>query len=203
MGVRGRRASRADFSWALSHWRAEAPHLVFPRAISSCKDTSCIRTETPIGSHYTFTTSLNPDSILKSRGNYFADQRPSSQSYGFSSSHVQMWELDHIEGRALKNWCFRTGVLEKILESLLESKNKPVNLKVNQSWVLFGRTDAEAQAQAPILGHLMRTADSLKKTLMLGVIEGRGWDGWMASPIQWTWTWANFILGYSQLKMLW
>ena len=58
--------------------------------ISPCKDTSCIRTGPPIGSHYTFTTSLNLDSILKSRDNYFADQRQSSQSYGFSSSHVGM-----------------------------------------------------------------------------------------------------------------
>ena len=72
-----------------------------------------------------------------------------SQGYGFSSSHVWMWELDHNEGWALKNWCFRTVVLEKTLESLLHCKIKPVNPKGNQSWMLIGRPDAEAEA--PIL----------------------------------------------------
>ena len=71
-------------------------------------------------------------------------------SYGFSSSHVWMWQLDHKESRALKNWCFQTVVLEKTLESPLECKGiKPVNLKGNQSWISIGRTDAEAEA--PIL----------------------------------------------------
>ena len=68
-----------------------------------------------------------------------------SQSYGFSSGHVQMWELDHKEGQAPKNWCFLILVLEKILESPLGSKEiKPVNPKGNQSWIFIGRTDAEA-----------------------------------------------------------
>ena len=71
---------------------------------------------------------------------------PYSQSYGFSSSHVQMWELDH-KAWALKNWCFRTVVLEKTLESPLDCKEiKPVNPKGNQSWIFIGRTDAEAKA---------------------------------------------------------
>ena len=60
-----------------------------------------------------------------------------------------MWELGHKEGWVLKNWCFRTVVLKKTLESPLESKIKPVNLKGNQPWILFGRTDAEAEA--PVL----------------------------------------------------
>ena len=61
-----------------------------------------------------------------------------------------MWELDHKEGRVPKNWCFQTVVLEKTLESPLDSKEiKPVNLKGNQSWIFFGRTDAEAET--PIL----------------------------------------------------
>ena len=69
----------------------------------------------------------------------------SSQSYGFSSSHVQMWDLDHKEGWALKNWCLRIMVLEKTLESLLDSKEiKSVNLKGNQPWIFITRTDAEA-----------------------------------------------------------
>ena len=81
---------------------------------------------------------------------YFANKGLSSQGYGFSNSHVWMWELDHKEGWALKNWCFWTVVLEKILESPLDCKEiQPVNPKGNQSWIFIGRTDAEAEA--PIL----------------------------------------------------
>ena len=75
----------------------------------------------------------NLDSILKSRY-YFANKSPSSQSYGFSSSHVWMWELDCKESWAPKNWCFWTVVLEKTLESHLDFKEiQPVNPKGNQS----------------------------------------------------------------------
>ena len=78
-----------------------------------------------------------------------------------------MWELDHKESWALKNWCFWTVVFEKTLESSLDSKEiKSVNPKGNQSWIFIGRTDAEAEA--PILW--WRT-DSLEKTLMLGKTE--------------------------------
>ena len=74
----------------------------------------------------------------------------SSQSYGFSSSHIWMWELDHKESWALKNWYFWTVVLEKTLESPLDCKeSQPVHPKGDQSWVFIGRTDAEAQT--PIL----------------------------------------------------
>ena len=77
----------------------------------------------------------------------FADKGPSSQSYGFSNSHVQMWELDHKEGWAWKNWIFQTAELEKSLESHLDCKEiKPVNPKGNQSWIFIGRTVAEAEA---------------------------------------------------------
>ena len=70
----------------------------------------------------------------------------SSQSYGFSSSHVWMWELDHKEGWAPKNWCFWTPVLEKTLESPLDcQKTKLVSPKGNQSWIFIGRTDAEGE----------------------------------------------------------
>ena len=72
---------------------------------------------------------------------------PSSQSYDFSSSRVWMWELDYKESWALKNWCFWTVVLEKTLESPLDSKgSQPVHPKGNQSWMFIGRTDAEAEA---------------------------------------------------------
>ena len=81
---------------------------------------------------------------------HYADRGPYSQSYGFSSSHVRMWELEHQGGWAPKNWCFLIVVLEKTLESSLYSKEiKPVNPKGNQPWIFIGRTAAEAEA--PIL----------------------------------------------------
>ena len=86
----------------------------------------------------------NIDSILKIR-DYFAGKGPYSQSYGFSSSHVWIWDLDHKEGWVLKNWCFQTVALEKTLESPLDCKElKPVNTKGNQPGK-DGRTDAEAE----------------------------------------------------------
>ena len=94
---------------------------------------------------------MNLDSVLKSRDITFTinHKGPYSQSYGFSSSQVQMWELDHKEGWAPKNWCFWIVVLEKALESPLDCKEiKPVNPKGSQSWTFIG-TDAEAET--PIL----------------------------------------------------
>ena len=89
------------------------------------------------------------DSILKS-WDIFADKDPYSQSYSFSSSYVLVWELDHKESWAPKNWCFWTVVLEKALESPLDGKEiKPVNPKGNQPWIFIGRTDTEADI--PIL----------------------------------------------------
>ena len=88
----------------------------------------------------------NLDSTLKSR-HYFADKGPPSQSYGFSCSHIWMWELDYKESWALKNWCFWTVVLEKTLESPLDSKEiQPFHPKGNQPWIFIGRTDGEAEA---------------------------------------------------------
>ena len=87
----------------------------------------------------------NLDSILKNR-HYFANNGPYSKNYGFSSSHVWVWELDYKESWALKNWCFWTAVLEKTLESPLDCKEiQPVHPKGNQSWISVGRTDAEAE----------------------------------------------------------
>ena len=87
---------------------------------------------------------------IKKQRHHFADKDPSIQSYGFSSSHVWMWLLDHKEGWAPKNWSFQTVVLEKTLESPLESKEiQPVNPRGNQPWIFIGRTDAEAET--PIL----------------------------------------------------
>ena len=90
-----------------------------------------------------------PRQHIKKKRHYFANKGPSSQGYGFSSSHVWMWELDNKESWML-NWCFWTEVLEKTLESPLDFKEiQPVNPKGNQSWVFIGRTDAEAET--PIL----------------------------------------------------
>ena len=91
----------------------------------------------------------NLDSVLKSR-HHFTNKGLYSQSCGFSSSHVRTWELDHKEGWVPKNWCFRIVVLEKILESHLDSKEiKPVNPEGIQLWIFTGRTDVETDA--PIL----------------------------------------------------
>ena len=77
-----------------------------------------------------------------------ATKGPSSQSYGFSSSHVRMWELDYEESWVLKKWCFWTVVLEKTLGSPLDCKEiQPVNPRANQSWIFIGKTDAEAETQ--------------------------------------------------------
>ena len=84
---------------------------------------------------------------IKKQRHYFTNKGPSSQSFGFSSSHVWMRELDCKESWVLKNWCFWTVVLEKTLESPLDSKEiQPVHPKGNQSWIFIGRTDAEAEA---------------------------------------------------------
>ena len=122
----------------------------------------------------------NLDCILKSR-----DKGLSSQSYGFSSSHVWMWELDYKESWAPKNWCFWTVVLEKTLESPLDCKEiQTGHPKGNQSWIFIGRTDAKAET--PILWPPDVKNHSLEKTLMLRKIEDRRrreqqrmrwWDG--------------------------
>ena len=81
---------------------------------------------------------------IKKQRDYFANKGPSSQSYGFSSSHVWVWELDYKESWALKNWSFWTVVLETTLESPLDYKEiQPVNPKGNHPWIFIGTTDAE------------------------------------------------------------
>ena len=91
-----------------------------------------------------------PRQHIKKQRHHFDDKGLCSQSYGFSSSHVQMWESDHKKGWVPKNWCFPIVVLKKTLESPLDCKEiKPVNLKGNRSWIFIGGTDAEAEA--PIL----------------------------------------------------
>jgi len=91
-----------------------------------------------------------PRQHIEKQRHYFANKGQSSQNYGFSSSHVWMWELDYKESWVPKNWCFWTVVLEKTLESPLDCKDiQSVHPKGNQSWIFIGRTDTEAET--PIL----------------------------------------------------
>ena len=120
----------------------------------------------------------------------------SSQGYGFSSSHVWMWELDCEESGAPKNWYFWT-VLEKTLESPLDCKEtQPVHSKGDQPWVFFGRTGCWSWNSST----LATSCEELthwkwfwcwQRLGARGEGDDRGWDGWMASPIQWTWVWVN------------
>ena len=92
-----------------------------------------------------------PRQCIKKQRHHFANKGPYSQSYSFSSSHVQMWELGHKEGWVLKNWCFWIVVLKKTLESPLDCKEiKPVNPKGNQPWIFIGKTGDEAPIFLPL-----------------------------------------------------
>ena len=137
-----------------------------------------------------------PRQRIKKQRYHFANKDLNSQSYGFSCSHVWMWELDHKEVWMLKNWCFSTVVL-KTPESPLDCKEiKPVNPNGNQSWIFIGRTDAEAEA--PNLATRCEELTHWKRPwcwerLKAGERGNRGWDGWMTSPTQRTWVWANSV----------
>ena len=137
-----------------------------------------------------------PRQHIKKQRYYFTDKGPYSQSYGFSSSHVWMWELDHKEIWAPKNWRLWTVVLEKTLESPLDLKEvKPVHPKGNQSWIYIGKTDAEAEI--PILWpseakNWLIGKDCCWEILRAGGKgDDRGWDGCMTSLTQWTWVCVN------------
>ena len=101
-----------------------------------------------------------PRQHIKKQKHDFANKGSNSQSFGFPSSHVWMWELDYKESWMPKNWCFWTVVLEKTLESPLDCKEiQPVHPKGNKSWIFIGRTDAEVET--PNFGHLIWRTDSL------------------------------------------
>ena len=134
---------------------------------------------------------------IKKQRCYFADKGPSSQSYGFTSSHVWMGNLDYKESWALKNWCFWTVVLKKTLESLFDCKEiQPVHPKGNQSWIFIGRTDAEAKASIlwpPDAKNWLigKDPDAGKDWRWEREGDNRWWDGWLASLTWWTWVWAS------------
>ena len=136
---------------------------------------------------------INLDSILKSRDVTLPTKIFLVKAMIFP---VVMYrcELDYKESWA-QNWCFWTVVLEKTLESPLDCKEiQPIHPKeISPGCSLEGLM---LKLTLQYFGHLMRRADSFEKTLILGKIEGRrrkgqGWDGWMASPTQWTWVWVN------------
>ena len=121
------------------------------------------------------------------------NKRLSSQGYGFSNSHVWMWELDCEEGWVPKNWCFRTVVLEKTLESPLDC-NEILQYILKEIRPGISLEGMMLKLKFQYFGHLMQRVDSLEKTLKLGGRRkgnDRGWDGWMASLTQWTWVWVN------------
>jgi len=118
-----------------------------------------------------------PRQHIKKQRHYFVNRGPSSQGYGFSSSHVWMWELNCVESWALKNWCFWTVVLEKTLESPLDRKEiQPVHPKENHPE--YSLEGLMLKLKLQYFGHLMWRTHSLGETLVLGKIEGRSRRGW-------------------------
>ena len=134
---------------------------------------------------------------IQKQRHYFANKGPSSQGYGFSSSHIWMWESDCEEVWAPKNWCFWTVVLQKTLESPLDCKGiQPVHSKaISPGCSLEGMM---LKLKLQYFGHLMRRLTHWKRLCCWeglgagGEGDDRGWDGWMASPTQWTWVLVNY-----------
>ena len=117
------------------------------------------------------------DSIFKSRDITLLNKGPSSQSYGFSCSHVWMWELDYKESWALKNWCFWTVVLENLLRVPWTARrsNQSILKEISPEYSLEGLM---LKLKLQFFGHMIQRTDSLEKTLMLWKIEGRRRKGW-------------------------
>ena len=127
-------------------------------------------------------SNYKPRQGFKRQRHHFSNKRLYSQSYGFSSSPVQMWELDHKEGWVPKNWCFRTVVLKNLQIPLDCKEIKPINPKGNQSWMFIGRTDAEVEA--PILwapGMKRQLIGTDWRQVAKGVTENEmvGWHPWL------------------------
>ena len=120
----------------------------------------------------------NLDSVFKNDRHHSADKSPSSQSYGFTSSHVWMWELNHKEDWTLKNWCFQIIVLGKTLESKsFGQQGEPISVcskEINPEYPIEGMM---LKLKLQYFGHLMWRTDSLEKTLLLGRIESRKRSG--------------------------
>ena len=130
---------------------------------------------------------------IEKQRHHFDSKGPYSQCYGFSSSYIWTWELNHKEDWEPKNWCFRIVVLEKTLESPLDCKEiNPVNPKGNQPWIFIGRTDAEDPILWPPDGKSQLTRKDSGAGKDWRQEKGmRAWDASMASLTQRTWIWAN------------
>ena len=119
-----------------------------------------------------------PRQNIKKQRHYFANKGPSSQDYGFSSSHAWVWELDYKESWAQKNWCFWTMVLEKTLESpwTARKSNQSILMEISPEYSL---EELILKLTLQYFGYLMQRTDSFEKTLMIGKTEGgkrRGWQ---------------------------
>ena len=119
-----------------------------------------------------------PTQYIKKQRHYFANKGPSGQGYGFSSSHVWLWELDYKESWAPKNWCFWTVVFKKTLESPLDGMEIQSVHPKKKSVLKYSLEGLMLKLKLQYFGHLMQRTDSLEKTLMLGKIEGRRRRGW-------------------------
>ena len=133
---------------------------------------------------------------IKKQRHYFAYNSLSSRGYGFSSSHVWMWELDHNENWVPKNWCFELWCWRRLLRVpwISRRSNQSIIKEISAEYSLEGLM---LKLKLQYFDHLMWRTDSLEKILMLGKIEGRRRKGrqrmrcWMASPTWWTWVWAS------------
>ena len=114
-----------------------------------------------------------PRQCIKKQRHHFADKGPSSQNYGFSSSHVWMWELDHKEGWALRNWCFQRWRRLLRVPSIARRSNQSFLKEINPEYSLKG-----LKLKLQYFGLLMHIADSVEKTLILGKTEGKRKMGW-------------------------
>ena len=137
-----------------------------------------------------------PRQHIKKERRYFVNKGPYSQGYGFSSSHVWMWVLDYKESWALKNWYFWTVVLEKTLESPWTARRsnqyilKEIILNIHwKDWCWNWNSNMLA-TWCEELTHWKRPW-CWERLRAGGEVDDRGWDGWMASPTQWTWVWVN------------
>ena len=137
-----------------------------------------------------------PRQHIKKQRHFFINKVSSSQSYGFSSSHVWMWELDYKESQAPKNWCFWTMVWRRLLRVPWASRrsNQSILKELSPEYSLEGLM---LKLKLQYFGHLMGRTNSLERPWCWErwkageVGDNRGWDGWMASPSQWTRVWAN------------
>ena len=142
-----------------------------------------------------------PRQHIKKQRHYFTNKDPYSQSYGFSGSHVWMWELDYKESWWLKNRCDWTVMLEKTLENPLDCKEiKQVNHKGSQSWIFIWRTDPEAPIiwSSDVKNWLTRKDPATWKDWRQVEKGTTGWNDWISSPTRWTWAWATPGVGDGQ-----